>query len=102
MWLAAASAHGDVAAIERPVKNRIAEHFGKLPLSFEINKGQMDQTVRFMAHGTGYDLFLTPTAAVLRVQKPPVPQVDRLQEPGNYHELLRGMTSGDFHLETAR
>jgi hypothetical protein len=80
--VAASSAHGGVAAsIEHPVKTRIAEHFGKLPLSFEINKGQIDESVRFMSHGTGYDLFLTATEAVLRVQKPRVRQVDELKEP---------------------
>jgi hypothetical protein len=39
--------------------------FGKLPLSFEANRGQLDARVRFMARGPGYALFLTPTEAVL-------------------------------------
>lgn len=56
---------------------RIAENFGKLPISFEINKGQVDQSVKFMAHGTGYDLFLTSTEAVLRVHKPRPLQTDK-------------------------
>lgn len=62
-------------------KTRVAENFGKLPLSFEINKGQIDQSVKFMAHGTGYDLFLTSTEAVLRVQKPRSLQVDKETRP---------------------
>jgi hypothetical protein len=49
-------------------KTRIAEQFGKLPLSFEINKGQIDESVKFLSHGAGYDLFLTATEAVLKVQ----------------------------------
>jgi hypothetical protein len=57
------------APVDAAAKTRIAEHFGKLPLSFEIHKGQMDQPVRFLSHGAGYDLFLTPTEAVLRVQR---------------------------------
>ena len=61
-------------------KTRIAEQFGKLPLSFEINKGQVDRSVKFLSHGTGYDLFLTATEAVLRLQKPRPPQQDRLKE----------------------
>ena len=62
------------------VKGRIAENFGKLPLSFEINKGQMDERVKFMSHGPGYDLFLTATDAVLKVQKPRPAQVDKSKD----------------------
>jgi len=51
-------------------KARVAENFGRLPLSFEQNKGQTDKQVKFLSHGPGYDLFLTSTEAVLRVQKP--------------------------------
>ncbi len=53
-----------------PTRARVAESFGRLPLSFELNKGQIDKQVKFLSHGPGYDLFLTSTEAVLRVQKP--------------------------------
>ena len=43
----------------------IAKRFGKLPLSFEINQGQTDRSVKFLSHGPGYDLFLTAADAVL-------------------------------------
>jgi len=52
-----------------PDKTRVAEQFARLPLSFEINKGQIDQRVKFLSHGPGYDLFLTANEAVLKVQK---------------------------------
>jgi photosystem II stability/assembly factor-like uncharacterized protein len=74
-----ASGHDRDTPIAQPAKTRIAEHFGKLPLSFEINKGQVDQSVKFVSHGNGYDLFLTATEAVLRVQK--INQVDSVKEP---------------------
>ncbi len=51
-------------------KPKLPEGFGELPLSFEINKGQTDQAVKFLSHGPGYDLFLTATEAVLSLQKP--------------------------------
>lgn len=67
---------------DEPAKTRIAGHFARLPLSFEINKGQIDQSVKFLSHGPGYDLFLTTNEAVLRVEKPRATQVDKLKEPG--------------------
>lgn len=39
--------------------------YGQMPLSFEINAGQSDHSVNFLAHGQGYGIFLTPSAAVL-------------------------------------
>src|SRR5215213_3864211 len=51
-------------------KAKIAERFGELPLSFEINKGQTDQAVKFVSHGPGYDLFLAANEAVLSLRKP--------------------------------
>jgi hypothetical protein len=43
--------------------------YGQLPLSFEINQGQTDPQVNFLARGSGYTLFLTPSEAVLSLQK---------------------------------
>lgn len=51
-------------------KAKIAENFGRLPLSFEVNEGQVDQSVKFLSRGPGYDLFLTSTEAVLSLRKP--------------------------------
>lgn len=64
-------------AADSAAQARIAENFGKLPLSFEINKGQIDQSVKFLSHGPGYDLFLTANEAVLRVPKARAPQADK-------------------------
>jgi hypothetical protein len=60
--------------------------FGHLPISFEVNQGQVNSQVRFLAHGSGYNLFLTPTEALLAVsgatsasatsQAPFVPAID--------------------------
>src|SRR5512139_3727594 len=52
------------------MKAEIASNYGKLPLSFEANQGQTDSQVKFLAHGRGYALFLTPTQAVLSLAKP--------------------------------
>jgi len=68
-------ARGDNAKIVGPTTDastraRIAQSFGKLPLSFEINKGQVEQPVKFVSRGPGYVLFLTPAEAVLTLHKP--------------------------------
>jgi hypothetical protein len=44
-----------------------------LPLSFEVNRGQAEQGVEFIAHGEGYRLLLSPAEArlVLRREKGP-------------------------------
>ncbi len=39
--------------------------YSKLPLTFEANQGQAGSSVRFLAHGRGYTLFLTTTDPVL-------------------------------------
>ena len=49
-------------------KTRISEAYGKLPLSFEINQGQTDDQVKYLARGPGYTVFLTPTEAVLALR----------------------------------
>ncbi len=48
-------------------QRRLAEAYGRLPLSFEINRGQIEDTegaVKFLARGREYMLFLTSTEAV--------------------------------------
>ena len=56
--------------VEAPATARVADRFGGLPLSFEANKGQIDQPVKFLSNGPGYNLFLTGNEAVLTLRKP--------------------------------
>jgi len=46
----------------------LAANYGKLPMAFEINQGQTDRKVNFLARGQGYSLFLTPGEAVMSLQ----------------------------------
>src|SRR6185295_801864 len=41
-----------------------------LPLSFELNQGQTNDQVKFLARAGGYLLFLTPTEAVMALDNP--------------------------------
>src|SRR6266705_3419517 len=38
-------------------KAQVQEAYGKLPLSFEANRGQTDSRVKFLNRGRGYTLF---------------------------------------------
>jgi hypothetical protein len=49
---------------------KLVRSYGKLPLSFEANLGQVDKTVQFMARGAGYGLYLSGQEAVLTLRKP--------------------------------
>jgi uncharacterized repeat protein (TIGR01451 family) len=40
---------------------------GRLPLIFEPNQGQADASVKFLAHGAGYSLYLDATGAMLGI-----------------------------------
>ncbi len=71
--------------------------YGRLPLNFELNQGQTDARVKFLARGQGYGLFLTGSEAVfslsgsqmrMRLQgastSPKVTGVDQLPGKVNY------------------
>ncbi len=60
---AAGPPHSVNATLSSPAQIRAA--FGRLPLSFELNQGQSDSRVKFLARGNGYGLFLTPAEAAL-------------------------------------
>jgi hypothetical protein len=53
-----------------PARSKQAEASGRLPLSFEPNQGQTNAEVKFLARGSGYGLFLTPTEMVLALSEP--------------------------------
>jgi hypothetical protein len=68
---AAPSHERGVSTTDRAVTPDLAAHgqarerYGKLPLSFEANHGQIDSRVKFLSRGSGYCLFLTSDEAVL-------------------------------------
>jgi uncharacterized protein (TIGR03437 family) len=50
-------------------KAQLVENYGRLPLSFEANTGQVDGSVKFLARRSGYGLYLTADEAVLALRK---------------------------------
>lgn len=63
-------AGGSASALTAAERQTFGEDYGRLPLSFEANLGQTDGQVDFLARGPGYNLFVTPTEAVLVLNKP--------------------------------
>jgi len=63
------SAHNNPQESQTPIsetqKATLAKAYGKLPLAFEPNQGQTNESVKFLARGNGYTFFLTPTEIVL-------------------------------------
>ncbi len=57
-------------AVSEEVKARALGNYGKLPLSFEENRGQADAHVKFLSQGNGYTLLLTPGAVELNLAQP--------------------------------
>jgi uncharacterized repeat protein (TIGR01451 family) len=47
----------------------VVQEYGKLPLSFEANQGQVDARVKFLSRGPGYQLSLLPDRAVLTIRE---------------------------------
>jgi len=51
---------------QNPILPRhVQPSYGKLSLAFEANQGQTDPQVKFLAHGSGYTIFLTAGQMVL-------------------------------------
>jgi hypothetical protein len=55
------------------IQARALATYGKLPLSFEENRGQADSQVRFLSRGSGYAILLTPSEVFLNVRAPGKP-----------------------------
>jgi hypothetical protein len=55
-------------AVTQSAADEPAGNYGKIPMSFEVNEGQADPAVQFLAHGQGYALFLRHGEAVLALR----------------------------------
>jgi hypothetical protein len=74
----------------------LAAEYGKLPLSFEANRGQTDSHVKFLSRGNGYALFLTDKAAVLELTKSEPSKADKTKSAAraNKTDVIRMELAG--------
>lgn len=68
---------------------RWREAYGKLPLSFEENRGQTAREVRYVSRGSGYELFLTPQEAVIALQQSVPNNLSPLHRAAYFRALRR-------------
>jgi hypothetical protein len=63
------------ATLDQPgtPKATAVETHGSLPLTFEANCGQAKSQVKFLSHGSDYDLYLTAKEAVIEIRAPTSP-----------------------------
>ncbi len=47
---------------------KLSETYGRLPLNFEVNRGQADPSIKFLARGGNYSFSLAPTEATLHLR----------------------------------
>jgi uncharacterized repeat protein (TIGR01451 family) len=66
-----ASPSPELSKLSLKSKSESRAILGQLPLIFEPNQGQADPQVKFLAHGSGYSLFLDANSAVLAMQTAP-------------------------------
>lgn len=85
--------------VSHGAKVRVAANYGRLPLTFEANRGQTARQVKFLSRGAGYTVFLTKNAAMLGLKKTSSgePRLGRarlplpaLNDPSQPMALLRG------------
>jgi beta-propeller repeat-containing protein len=67
--IALTSAKAAPAKVSEARRQQVAASYGKLPMSFEANRGQSDWRVKFLARGRGYSLFLTSNESVLALKR---------------------------------
>jgi hypothetical protein len=62
---------------------QMQQAYDKLPISFEVNTGQVASQVQYFSRGSGYSLFLTSDGAVLSLTKPAAVTADSASASGN-------------------
>ena len=53
------------SSLNQPVRVELSSGYGKLPLAFEPNVGQVDERVRFLTRSGGMTTFFTDTETVM-------------------------------------
>ncbi|QPJ61781.1 MAG: hypothetical protein G3M70_07750 [Candidatus Nitronauta litoralis] len=55
--------------VDAKTRMQVDKSFGRMPLLFEKNEGQVSDQVKFLSRGRGYNFYLTPTESVMVLSK---------------------------------
>jgi hypothetical protein len=90
---------GATSKPDHAIRVRVSDTYGKLPLSFEANRGQSHSNVKFLSRSANHTLFLAPTEAVLVLPKSARPRkgerydlTARLEKPAPATRTVLRMT----------
>src|SRR6185503_16524709 len=72
------------------------DSYAALPLSFELNQGQTNDKVKFLARSEGYVLFLTATEAVMALANPDA-QIEGLEQLSTTSNYFAGSDPAAWH-----
>jgi len=87
-------------ALSAEQRARIGASFDALPVAFEVNRGQSDPQVKYMARGSGYTLFLTGNEAVFAVRS--AASAKKYADPDSFARGLAPLAGGPFDLAQGR
>jgi hypothetical protein len=62
--------HSAPAQAQAQAQATVHANYGKLPMSFEENRGQTAASVKFLSQGQGYDMFLTSSGVTMSLAPP--------------------------------
>ena len=68
-------------------QGRIRASYAALPLAFEANQGQVDPSVKYVARGSGYRLFLTSKQAILTLPMHTGSKLDFIERAVLHHAI---------------
>jgi hypothetical protein len=86
-----------IKQLDKNSTQKALQDYGNLPLHFEMNQGQVDKTVKYIARGQGYTLTLSSQKAVLKlVDAHKKGAAIRMTFPGsNVNSLIEGQQLAD-------
>lgn len=93
--LAAQASSAKRPRVDDATRQRIFEAYGRLPLSFEPNRGQAPAEYQYLVHGSNYELRLAPREAVVSLQlENAAGRAEALGAPASKAELLPWRATG--------
>src|SRR5262249_36874323 len=102
LCLSAAPDGATAAQPDAAAQARLSAAYGRLPLSFEANRGETAPHVNFLSRGAGFSLFLTPAKAEIELQQSDVGNVVAIKlvwaNPKSHHLGLDKMSGVSNYL----